>query len=161
MVKRKILCLHGMRTSAAILSMQTAAMQYHTPLQFEFIDAPYDAVGPPDRGVAMFYPDHSYYEWFIRGSGDCHIGLDESLEYLIKHLKETGPYDGILGFSQGVSMVTRLARLQQMGNSRFGGLRLFEFVISIGGVPPKDIEPVSEDTFHFNDEHFEKNNDLS
>lgn len=135
--------MHGMRTSAAILSMQTAAMQYHTPLQFEFIDAPFDAVGPPDRGVSMFYPDHKYYEWFIRGAGDSYIGLDESIMYLIKQLKETGPFDGILGFSQGASMVTRLARLQHENSILFGGKSLFEFVICIGGVPPRDIEPVS------------------
>lgn len=31
-------------------------------------------------------------------------GFDESLNYVINHIKEHGPYDGIIGFSQGAAM---------------------------------------------------------
>jgi len=61
--KYKILCLHGKRTSANIMKMQTAAFRGHIKMEYIFIDAPFVAVGPPDEGVALFYPDKPYYEW--------------------------------------------------------------------------------------------------
>jgi hypothetical protein len=60
-VKPRLLCLHGWRTSAEILEMQTAAMRYHTLMDCVLLEAPFQAVGPPDEGIAMFYPDRMYY----------------------------------------------------------------------------------------------------
>jgi hypothetical protein len=141
-VKLRVLCLHGMRTSGKILSMQTAAIQHHTPMQYEFIDAPYPAAGPPDKGIAMFYPNHSYYEWFLRGEDGSYVGLNDSVDRVLQHLAANGPYDGLLGFSQGASMVTRLVQLQRAGDPRFTGNCLFRFVILIGAVPPVELVPV-------------------
>lgn len=61
--KYKILCLHGKRTSAAIMKMQTAAFRGHIRMEYVFIDAPFPASGPPDEGIALFYPKNPYYEW--------------------------------------------------------------------------------------------------
>jgi predicted esterase len=141
--KVKVLCLHGWRTSGRILSMQTAAMQYHTPIDFHFLDAPYEAVGPPDKGIATYYPNNSYYEWFIRKPEDKFSGLRESIALLLRYIQENGPFDGLLGFSQGASMVTRLASLQQSKADCPQGGTLCKFVILIGGVTPGDSVPVS------------------
>lgn len=143
--KLRVLCLHGRRTSGKILSMQTAAIQYHTPMQYVFVDAPYPAEGPPDPGITMFYPGHAYFEWFLRGDDDRrYIGLVESLNFLVTYLIENGPFDGILGFSQGASMVTRLAHMQQSKHASFAGRQLFQFAILIGAVPPEDIPLVND-----------------
>jgi hypothetical protein len=121
--------------------MQTAAMQYHTPTEYHFVDAPYSAVGPPDKGIATYYPNNPYYEWFVRKPEDKYSGLSESMDFLLQYIKEHGPFDGLLGFSQGASIVTRLARLQQLQGME--GLKLCKFVILIGGVTPGDLIPVS------------------
>lgn len=43
--KMRVLCLHGKRTSGNIMKMQTSAMRYHTPMDCDFIDAPFLAEG--------------------------------------------------------------------------------------------------------------------
>ncbi|KAI3402856.2 FSH1 [Candida oxycetoniae] len=42
--------------------------------------------------------------WFDhRGPSDNH-GLEESMEFIMKHIEKNGPYDGVIGFSQGAAM---------------------------------------------------------
>ena len=192
--KLRVLCLHGWRTSGYILSCQTAAMQYHTDLEMVFLTAPFAAVGEPDEGIATFYPDLPYFEWFIRNQeqtlpqravsdekesvGDNDVvdvqgnpratvarygGLDVSISMIVEALQTQGPFDGLLGFSQGASMVTRLAYINAVQNqcaketsssssfpsavgetyhpARFPSvLGLFRFTILIGGVPPEELQ---------------------
>lgn len=156
--KLRILCLHGWRTNGEILSMQMAALQANTRMNCIFIDAPFPGRGEPDKGIAFFYPNRPYYEWFYRAKKDSsgaiisaanpseassiYENLGESLKYLEDHLAVNGPYDGILGFSQGASMVTRLAQLQQKNIAVPSAAdelyhSKFKFVILIGGVPPQ------------------------
>jgi hypothetical protein len=40
-----------------------AALQCHVHADFIFMDAPYEATGPPDEGIQMYYPNLSYFEW--------------------------------------------------------------------------------------------------
>ena len=144
--QRRILCLHGWRTSGDILSFQMGALQAHvTSANYVFLDAPYPARGDPDPGIALFYADRPYYEWFYRnddgngGSGvsDATItyeGLEDSVQRLLGYIDTHGPFDGLLGFSQGASMVTRVLKIQQQ--TRAAGARCCRFAILIGGVPP-------------------------
>lgn len=150
--KARVLCLHGWRTNGEILSMQMAALQANVTIECLFIDAPFPGKGEPDKGIAFFYPDRPYYEWFYRnrpykGEGVenesksvamIYENLEESMKYLTDHLEANGPYDGLLGFSQGCSMVTRLAKLQQESlKNALDSKSTFKFVIFIGGVPPQ------------------------
>lgn len=41
--------------------------------------------------------------WWHAHNGN-YDGFNDSLDYVIKHMKENGPYDGIIGFSQGAAM---------------------------------------------------------
>ena len=68
--------------------------------------------------------------------------MEESIKFLKNHIESNGPYDGLLGFSQGASMVTRLVRIQEDAtkselDSSVPSKHLFKFVILIGGVPPQ------------------------
>eukprot|EP01032_Pedospumella_encystans_P014493 gene14493-16638_t len=146
--KLRILCLHGWRTSGKILSMQTAAMQYHTPLEYHFVTAPHAAEGPPDSGIGIYYPNHTYFEWYLKSmSNDGHYaGLDESIKLVLSTLIQEGPFDGILGFSQGAAMATRLAQLQHSTDQK-----LFSFLILMGGVPPLDLPKKGRDLLHYYD----------
>ena len=137
--------------------MQMAALQANTSMNCVFVDAPFPGRGEPDKGIAFFYPDRPYYEWFYRSkkaenvsndadaANSIHLkaiakyeNLVESMKFLTDHLDAHGPYDGILGFSQGASMVTRLVKLQEQPSSLPSPKnRTFKFVILIGGVPPQ------------------------
>ena len=151
--KPKVLCLHGWRTNGEILGMQMAALQSNTTMDCVFIDAPFPSRGDPDSGIGLFYPDRSYFEWFYKiektnaneatasnlKASDIYENLEESMLFLKKHIESKGPYDGLLGFSQGASMVTRLAKIQEETNSNslVSSKSSFKFVILIGGIPPQ------------------------
>lgn len=108
--------------------MQTAALRYHTNMDCTFVDAPFAALGPPDSGIAFYYPDMPYYEWYHKSDAD----VQTSIDFVMGLLRE-GHYDGMLGFSQGAGMVTRMLKLIETQNE----IKL-KFVILIGGVPPHD-----------------------
>lgn len=42
-------------------------------------------------------------------------GMDESLKFLEQYMTDHGPFDGIMGFSQGASMAGLVALLQHKG----------------------------------------------
>lgn len=90
----------------------------------------------------MFYPNQAYYEWFHRDPDGDYIGLEDSVAYLVRYINNNGPFDGVLGFSQGASMVTRLVQLQHDHHPMLGGEKLFDFVILVGAVPPLNLLPV-------------------
>ena len=65
----RVLCLHGWRTSGAILREQmtelAAALTEAAAgeLELHYPDAPHKAAGPPQDAVAAFWPGQPYYEW--------------------------------------------------------------------------------------------------
>ncbi|XP_020380558.2 esterase OVCA2 [Rhincodon typus] len=56
-------------------------------------------------------------------------GLEESLETISKAMTELGPFDGIMGFSQGAALVAMVCALKQKGDPRFQ----FDFAILVAG----------------------------
>lgn len=114
----KILCLHSFRTSAAILRGQLDIAQWPSSLgdlcQFTFMDAPHPASGniPPD--VASFF-EPPYFEWWNAMKDENgvleYVGLDVSFASVDAFVAEHGPFDGVLGFSQGATMTGMLAAM--------------------------------------------------
>lgn len=41
------------------------------------------------------------------------VGFEESVQYINRILEERGPFDGLIGFSQGASFVSILCSMQQ------------------------------------------------
>lgn len=144
--KPRILCLHGMRTSGLILSRQMASLRYHVDADFVFIDGPFPATGPPQKGVLQFYPNLPYYEWQS-------LDPEEGLHYLLDYLSDekNGRFNGILGFSQGAKMAALVAfALRSIDNAsglKFNQLQKVSdfhgplFYIFIGGVTPFPSSP--------------------
>ena len=125
--KPKILCLHGFRTSGAILRKQVQRWPTSVLHQFHlhFIDDSIPSKGKSD--VEGIY-DPPYFEWF--GTSEVHINcfsflflfsslsifqilihsisqdptnyenLESSIEFIESYMLEHGPFDGLLGFSQ-------------------------------------------------------------
>lgn len=147
--KKRVLCLHGWRTSAKIMNMQTASMQWHVPLEFCFLDAPFPAEGPPVAGIRAFYPNQNYFEWIRKDAQLKPIEEDVnvSVNALIQFLLINGPFEGVLGFSQGAAVATRLAYLQCQNDYRFKGRPLFNFLILIGGVEPFELNKQVSNVF--------------
>ncbi|KAJ6093452.1 hypothetical protein N7486_008741 [Penicillium sp. IBT 16267x] len=125
----KVLCLHGKGTSGAIFKSQTCnaplksnsckkqkqnkrstanpaptasfrAQLVQKDIQFDFIDGPVKS--EPAAGIDLFYPP-PYYGFWERGSvDDIRASCDWLREYITKH----GPYDAVMGFSQGTILAS-------------------------------------------------------
>lgn len=69
---------------------------------FDFIDAPFQCSAAP--GISKVY-DGPYLAWHSRYDPE-HIS--EIHEYLQSVIQEDGPYDGVIGFSQGAALAASL-----------------------------------------------------
>jgi len=123
------------------MKMQMAAFRAHIDMDYVFLDAPFRATGNPDEGIATFYPNREYFEWFLKDETAAD-GKRKSLEYIMSVLVKEGPFDGIIGFSQGAGMATRVAHFLE--NSSVSLKAPLKFIMLIGGVPPTEL--VSENT---------------
>ncbi|EXJ93213.1 hypothetical protein A1O3_01770 [Capronia epimyces CBS 606.96] len=96
----RILCLHGYGTSGAILRSQLDAIisQADPSYEFVFLDGEYEC--PPARGLRGSISSPTLC--FNKAFGPDEI--ESSLEHLDDFIETDGPFDGILGFSQGGSL---------------------------------------------------------
>ena len=106
----RVLCLHSFRTSAAILRDQLDMAQWPQSLgdlcDFTCMDAPHSASGAVPQDVASFF-EPPYMEWWnateVNGRLE-YVGLEQSLASIDAFVDEHGPFDGVLGFSQGATL---------------------------------------------------------
>ncbi|KAJ8426646.1 hypothetical protein Cgig2_029830 [Carnegiea gigantea] len=130
--KPRFLCLHGFRTSGEIMKKQMNKWpeSIRQKLDLVFVDAPFQAMGKSDvEGIF----DPPYYEWFQYNKEFTeYTNLNESLEYIEECMIKHGPFDGLLGFSQGAILSAALPGLQAQGVALTEVPKL-KFLIIIGG----------------------------
>ena len=111
----RLLALHSFRTNSRILEKQLRLSGWLQRLEREnvsisFVDAPHRASGPIPADVKPFGDNEgTYREWWNAERDPVteawrYEGCDESLSYLEGVWDEKGPFDAILGFSQGAAM---------------------------------------------------------
>ncbi|KAG2432218.1 hypothetical protein HXX76_009137 [Chlamydomonas incerta] len=119
----RILCLHSFRTSGKIFEEQLQRAQLTEALgdmlELTFVDAPHVASGAIPRDVKPYF-EGPYFEWFTAEAVGDRVEFDEAkLEaselYLTRLLEARGPFDGLMGFSQGAVMSSALVALQRSG----------------------------------------------
>lgn len=113
--KLRVLCLHGFRTSAAIFHKQVSRWDPSILqlLDLTFLDGPYPARGKSD--VEAIFPG-PYFEWYQFNKDFSELtNFEESKEFIIKYMQEHGPFDGLMGFSQGGVLSAAFAGQQQKG----------------------------------------------
>lgn len=132
--KMRVLCLHGFRTSAEIMETQLAKLDRSVLdlLDMVFLDGPYPAEGKSDV-EGFFAPP--YYEWFQfdRNEKDVNYrNLDECIQIISDFMETQGPFDGLVGFSQGAFLAAALAGMQQQGLA-LTSVPTLRFVMIISG----------------------------
>ncbi|XP_012286334.1 esterase CG5412 [Orussus abietinus] len=139
-VKRKlrILALHGYRQSDITFKAKLGSLRksYKKQLEFVFIQAPHEVLTVPvndeDNGEAKCYGwwfDNNERTFKAVNYSDDSIGFDESLSLIEKTFKDSGPFDGVLGFSQGGAFLSILCAMQQKKLTSIA----FDFAIIISG----------------------------
>lgn len=134
----RLLALHSFRTSAHIFKLQmkragwlldvdasegapargdaatSSPSSSSSAAEVVFLDAPFVATASPGAKIEQFFPDGPYREWWnASDDGRVYRGLDETLEYVNAFVQREGPFDGVIGFSQGGSLAALLCGLQQ------------------------------------------------
>ncbi|XP_047307022.1 uncharacterized hydrolase C22A12.06c-like [Impatiens glandulifera] len=134
-IKRKprILCLHGFRTSGEILKTQILRRWPESvidKMDLVFPDAPYPSQGKSEvEGIF----DPPYYEWFqFNKEFTDYTNFEECLAYIEDYMVNHGPFDGLLGFSQGAILSAALPGLQAKGMA-LTKVEKMKFLIIIGG----------------------------
>lgn len=95
-----------------------------------FIDAPNPALGRAPWDVRENFTG-PYHEWFTTEGADDNLegfrltyeGLEASEAFVERVIREQGPFDGLMGFSQGAVMAAVMAAMQRAG-------------MALAGVPP-------------------------
>ncbi|KAI0144467.1 serine hydrolase FSH [Xylariaceae sp. FL1272] len=98
----RFLCLHGMGTNNKVFETQTAALRYaladsHT---YEFAEGVISTEMHPDIG-GIFPATDSYYHYFDANSVQS---CKKAMENLEGFIAIEGPFDGVIGFSQGAAL---------------------------------------------------------
>ncbi|RDD47064.1 Esterase OVCA2 [Trichoplax sp. H2] len=119
--KLKILCVHGYRQSDKIFAEKTGALRKGLKklATFTYFTAPNQVLQDSDGNDCN--DDGQFGWWFSKDNRtysalhavDIDLGYHESLQAFRKFCLDTGPYDGVLGFSQGACMVSIICTLQQ------------------------------------------------
>lgn len=98
--QQRLLALHGYRQNAAVFRAKTGAMRraLRGVAELVYIDAPH--LSGDDGGRAW---------WHSNDDGSRYAGMQDSLEHIATTVEERGPFDGVLGFSQGAVFASLLA----------------------------------------------------
>ncbi|XP_013585590.1 PREDICTED: rhodanese-like domain-containing protein 6 isoform X3 [Brassica oleracea var. oleracea] len=154
--KLRILCLHGFRQNASGFKGRTGSLakKLKNIAELVFIDAPHElqfiyqtaTTPPPPLGAC-----NKKFAWLVSPDFDkpsetgwtqCQFdplqyqnqteGFDKSLTYLKTVFAEKGPFDGILGFSQGAAMAAAVCGKQE----QLVGEIEFRFCVLCSGFTP-------------------------
>ncbi|GAB9468910.1 Serine hydrolase [Globisporangium polare] len=161
--KLRVLCLHGFRTNVQVMQDQTRALRQvlGETAEFTYISGPFEAEGDSDPMIEERYAQ-PFYEWWrlLRLDGELadmnssetsararalvatgtrwymRFGrLDETLEYMDEQLRKHGPFDVVVGFSQGSVLLTVLSMLYLKNqNKRWWKLAICVCGIRVGAI---------------------------
>ncbi|KAF4635276.1 hypothetical protein G7Y89_g2824 [Cudoniella acicularis] len=131
----RFLCLHGAGTSTQVLETQTAALryeleQYHT---FDFVEGIVKYPMAPAEIKSFFPADDQYFAYFSHDSAES---LRTALLDFSTFLGLEGPYDAVLAFSHGASLISTYI-LQRLLNHPSAPLP-FKCAVFISGTYPLD-----------------------
>jgi len=128
----RLLCLHGYKQNGDVFRKKTGAFRklLKKTAEYHFITAPH--LIPQTEGG-----EENLTGWWFSAEGRSYVaqdvtdfsaGLDESLDLVARNLKDHGPFDGILAFSQGASLLSIICSLREKGDERFQALCCAIFV---------------------------------
>lgn len=132
MAPLRVLCIHGYRQNSSSFREKTGALRKLLKKQVElvYLSAPHsvqqvnseapakeNGSGPGPGGDedprGWWFSDTQARSFSAQQQCEESLGLDESVTVVREAVKTQGPFDGILGFSQGAAFVAMLCSLQE------------------------------------------------
>ncbi|XP_042529965.1 esterase OVCA2 [Dipodomys spectabilis] len=151
----RVLCLAGFRQSERGFREKTGALRKALRGRAELVclSGPHpliDVAGGPEPDSGPCIPEEQPRGWWfsepeadvfsaLDEPTECR-GLEEALTTVARALSELGPFDGLLGFSQGAALVAHVCALGQAGDPRFP---LPRFIILVSGFCPRGLKEPS------------------
>ena len=136
-MKLKVLCIHGYRQNEKLFREKSGGLRklLKKQVDFVFLSAPHEI--PDHINLARAEDDRVRGWWFSRPEKsynamdrtDIITGYQESLDMITDKFCKDGPFDGILGFSQGASFASLLCVLKTHPDIAIS----FKFAIMIAG----------------------------
>ncbi|XP_077558023.1 esterase OVCA2-like [Haemaphysalis longicornis] len=133
--KLRVLCLHGYRQDAAAFKSKLGGFRKATKalLDLVFIDAPHLI----EKGAHGEGDNEGGRSWWFSGEKtfsskeytDTCRGFDQSVQAIEQAWKLLGPFDGILGFSQGAAMTSMILAMQSLDQMECS----FKFGVLVAG----------------------------
>lgn len=112
----KILCLHGYRQTSTTFYEKLGAFRKMVgkKCSLTLLNAPHIVPNQDEseeqRGWWFSQP-HGYFK--SDDISDCDKGFDESLQLIKKTIEEEGPFQGIMGFSQGAALTVLICMMPE------------------------------------------------
>ncbi|KAE9415224.1 hypothetical protein Angca_005065, partial [Angiostrongylus cantonensis] len=129
----RILCLHGYRQNDMLFREKSGSLrkQLKKYADFEFVSAPLspNVVSEEREDVRSWWFSREDDQFSSRDVCNIAKGFEKSVSFICEYLRLNGPFDGILGFSQGASMAHLLLVMEKRGEISLG----FRFAILISG----------------------------
>ncbi|PYH45330.1 putative DUF341 family oxidoreductase [Aspergillus saccharolyticus JOP 1030-1] len=129
----RFLCLHGAGTSGEIFEIQAGGITYalekkgHT---FTFVNGRIESEGEADIKDVFDGPFYSHYPRATKPGED----LARAIAYVQQIIDKEGPFDGVMGFSQGCALASAMI----MQHASTSNTPLFKLAVFICGAAPFD-----------------------
>lgn len=115
--KLKVLCLHGFYNNSSVMKYQMAYYEYIFGdfIEFHYLNAPYDASAIFDEQIKKKFGG-PFFAWVKKDTEKHNFdGLTESCEYVKEYWATHGPFDGLIGFSQGGYVIRTMLKAKECG----------------------------------------------
>jgi len=138
----RVLCLHGWRTNPSFMEKQMKNLMAKLPnWDFSFLPGPVSGMLAADDDVEQesLAP---YFQWWEPLEGTA--GQLAAIRYVAEHVRSEGPFDVILGFSEGASCAAvLLAAIQGAWHGAqlkddFSDVTMPKLLVSVCGIPPDE-----------------------
>ncbi|XP_038151734.1 esterase OVCA2 isoform X2 [Cyprinodon tularosa] len=121
MAPLRVLCIHGYRQNGSSFREKTGALRKLLKKQLElvYITAPLTVqpaaaeAGGSEESRGWWFSDIQALSFSAQQQCESSLGLEESIATVREAVKTQGPFDGVLGFSQGAAFVAMLCSLQE------------------------------------------------
>jgi len=131
--RQRVLCLHGASGRSDVIKHQLSnvAIALEGEITFWFLDGPLKCMVPQDDVAEVFQGD--LFDWYpFQRTAPAII---RAMLHVCNHIITHGPYDGILGFSQGANLCALLSVLA-MARLLPEEVPIWSYAIFLCGIDP-------------------------